>query len=149
MMNCDLDDLRPEPRPKMRQKFEGILHKAFVPPGQTVNGQLYFDVLRRLRENFRRKRPDKWRNNSWTLHHDNAPANASLVLRQFLASTNTKVIPHPPYSPDLAPCDFFLFPNMKLKLKGRRFDGIEEIQTESQDVKKTLTRNDFQQCFRS
>jgi hypothetical protein len=40
------------------------------------------------------------------------------------------VIPHPPYSPDLAPCDFFLFPKMKLKLKGRRFDTIEEIQAE-------------------
>jgi hypothetical protein len=44
------------------------------------------------------------------------------------------VIPHPPYSPDLAPCDFFLFPKMKLKLKGRRFDTIEEIQAESQRV---------------
>jgi hypothetical protein len=38
---------------------------------------------------------------------------------------------------------------MKLKLKGRRFDSIERIQTESQDVMKTLTQNDFQQCFRS
>jgi hypothetical protein len=38
---------------------------------------------------------------------------------------------------------------MKLKLKGRRFDSIEEIQTESQDILNTLTRNDFQQCFRS
>jgi hypothetical protein len=38
---------------------------------------------------------------------------------------------------------------MKLKLKGRRFDSIEEIQTESQDVLNTLTQNDFQQCFRS
>jgi len=37
------------------------------------------------------------------------------------------VIPLPPYSPDLAPCDFFLFPKMKLKLKGRRFDTTEEI----------------------
>jgi hypothetical protein len=39
-------------------------------------------------------------------------------------------IPHPPYSHDLAPCDFFLFPKMKLKLKGRRFDTTEEIQAE-------------------
>jgi hypothetical protein len=44
------------------------------------------------------------------------------------------VIPHTPYSPDLAPCDFFLFSKMKLKLKGRRFDTIEEIQAESQRV---------------
>jgi hypothetical protein len=44
------------------------------------------------------------------------------------------VIPHLPHSPDLAPCDFFLFPKMKLKLKGRWFDAIEKIQAESQRV---------------
>jgi hypothetical protein len=44
------------------------------------------------------------------------------------------VIPHPPYSPNLAPSYFFLFPKMKLKLKGQRFDTIEEIQAESQRV---------------
>jgi hypothetical protein len=44
------------------------------------------------------------------------------------------VIPHLPYYPDLAPCNFFLFPKMKLKLKGRRFDTTEEIQAESQRV---------------
>jgi hypothetical protein len=44
------------------------------------------------------------------------------------------VIPHPSYSLDLAPCDFFLFPKMKLKLKGRRFDTNEEIQAESKRV---------------
>jgi hypothetical protein len=44
------------------------------------------------------------------------------------------VFPHLPYSPDLAPCDFLLVPKMKLKLKGRRFDTIEEIQAKSQTV---------------
>jgi hypothetical protein len=44
------------------------------------------------------------------------------------------LMPHPSYSPDLAPCDFFLYPKMKLKLKGRRFDTVEEIQAESQRV---------------
>jgi hypothetical protein len=57
------------------------------------------------------------------------------------------VIPHPPYSPDLAPCDYFLFPKMKSKLKGRRFDTIEEIQAESQRVLGTLTEKDFQEAF--
>jgi len=47
------------------------------------------------------------------------------------------------------PCDFFLFPNIKLKLKGRRFDSIKEIQTASQNVMKTLWQNDFQKYFRS
>jgi hypothetical protein len=42
-----LDDLRPEPRPKMWQKFdiEGIVHKEFIPPGQTVNGKYYFTFV--------------------------------------------------------------------------------------------------------
>jgi hypothetical protein len=57
------------------------------------------------------------------------------------------VIPHPPYSPDLEPCGFFLFPKMKLKVKGRRFDTNEEIQAESQGVLDTLTEKDFQEAF--
>jgi hypothetical protein len=57
------------------------------------------------------------------------------------------VIPNPPYSPHLAPCDFFLFPKIKIKLKGRRFDNTEEIQAESQRVLDTLTEKDFQEAF--
>jgi len=95
MMKGVLDDLRPEPRPKMWQKFEteGIVHKKFVPPGHTVNGKFYCDVLRRMRENIRRKPPDKRRNNSLALRHDNTPAHASLVVQQLLASTNTSLPP--------------------------------------------------------
>jgi len=118
---------------------EGIVHKEFVPPGQTVNEKFYCDILRRLRENIWHKLPDKWYNNSWTVHHENFLAHASLIVQQFLTSTNKTVIPHPSYSPDLAPCDFCLFLKMKLKLQWQCFDSIEEIQTESQDVMKTLT----------
>ena len=50
----------------------GIVHKEFVPPGQTVNGKFYCEVLRQLRENVRRKRPEMWKNRNWLLHHDNA-----------------------------------------------------------------------------
>jgi transposase len=56
------------------------------------------------------------------------------------------VIPHPPYSPDLAPCNF-LFPKMKLKVKGCWFDTTEEIQDESQTAFDTLTEKDFQEVF--
>jgi len=61
------------------------------------------------------------------LHHDNAPAQASLIC-SYLAKHQTSIVPHPPYSPDLAPADFFLFPKLKTTLKGRRFQTIEEIQ---------------------
>jgi hypothetical protein len=57
------------------------------------------------------------------------------------------VIPYPSYSPNLAPYDFFLFPKIKLKLKGRRFDTTEEIHAESQKVLDTLTEKVFQEAF--
>jgi len=56
------------------------------------------------------------------------------------------VLPQPPYSPDLAPCDFYLFPKLKLKLKGHRFGTIEQIQKIVTDNLNTLTENDFQYC---
>ena len=84
--------------------------------GQMVNKQLYQEVLARLRDAVRRKRPELWENQTWMLHHDNAPAHASLI-RSYLAKHQTSVVPQPPYSPDLAPANFFLFPKLKTTLK--------------------------------
>jgi hypothetical protein len=77
--------------------------------------------------------------------NDKAPSHTSVLAQQFLAKYTMAVIPHPPYSHNLAPCDFFLFPKMKLKPKGRRFDTIEEIQAEKQRLLDTLTEKDFQE----
>ena len=119
MMKSVPDDPQLEPQPKMWQKFdnEGIVHKKFVPPGQTVNGKFYCGILRSLTENIWGKRPDKWCNNSWALNRDNAPAHASLV-RQFLASTKMTVIPHPPYSLELILCYCFLFLKINCSSRG-------------------------------
>jgi len=128
---------------------KGIVHKEFVPPDQTVNAAFYVEVLKHLRENVRRKRLDQWRNNTWLLHHGKAPAHAALLTRRFLTDNNMTVVPHPPLSPDLAPNDFFLFPKLKMKLKGRKFQTLEEIQAESQAVLNTLRVKVFQECFKS
>ena len=129
--------------------IRGVVHREFVPQGQTVNAEFYCTILKRLREDIRRKRPELWRDGNWVLHHDNAPAHSALKTREFFGCTNTIVAPHPPYSPDLAPCDFFLFPKMKFKLKGRRFDTVEEIQLASQMVLNTLEEQDFQAAFQA
>jgi len=101
----------------------GIVHKEFVPPGQTVNPAFYKDVLEQLRKRFQRVRTDIA--DDWVLHHDNAPAHTALSVGEFLAKKYIPVLPHPPYSSDLAPCDFYLFPKLKLKLKGHHFGTIE------------------------
>ena len=73
----------------------------------------------------RRKRPELWEKTRRMLHHDNAPAHASLLIRSYLAKHQTSVVPQPPYSPDLAPTDIFLFPKLKTTLKRRRFQTTE------------------------
>jgi transposase len=83
------------------------------------------------------------------LHHDNAPAHSAFQTRRFLTDNNVTVVPHPPYSPDLAPSDFLLFPKLKMKLKGRRFQMVEEIQAESQAALNTLGEHGFQECFKN
>jgi hypothetical protein len=97
--------------------IEGVVHHEFLHQVQTVNRWYYLKVLKGLRENVRRKRPQLWRNNSWFLHHDNVPAHALLLIHDFLANTNTTVLPQPPCSRDLAPAHFFLFPKLKSTLK--------------------------------
>jgi transposase len=99
--------------------IDDVVHHEFLHQGQTGNRWYCLEVLKRLRENVRIRRPQLWRNNSRFLHHGNAPAHASLLIRDFLANRNTTVLPQPSYSLDLAPADFFLFPKLKSKLKGR------------------------------
>ncbi|UYV71381.1 hypothetical protein LAZ67_8002859 [Cordylochernes scorpioides] len=134
-----------EPRPKKARQVRsnvnvlltvffdcrGVVHHEFLPQGRTVNKEYYLQVMRNLRKAIRQKRPDLWKNKNWLLHHDNAPAHTSLLVRDLLAKNNTLMMPQPPYSPYLAPCDFFLFPKLKRPMKGRRYATLDEIKTAS------------------
>jgi hypothetical protein len=68
-----------------------------------------------------RHRPEKWHSSNWILHHDNAPAHRAVTTNEFLAKHNIPSLPHPPYSPDLDPCDFFLFPQVADSMTLKRF----------------------------
>ena len=58
-----------------------------------------------------------------------------------------KTVPHSPYSPDLAPCDFCLFPKLKEKLRGYRYETIEEMKEAVTKVIDTLTQEEFHGAF--
>ncbi|CAH2108037.1 unnamed protein product [Euphydryas editha] len=71
----------------------------------------------------RRKRPQLWETGDWLLHHDNAPAHASNIVQQYLLKHSVAQLRQPPYSSDIALCDFWLFPRLKMPLKGHQFDN--------------------------
>jgi hypothetical protein len=114
-----------------------------------VNSDIYCDILRRLRENVRTKIPEFWCHNNWLLHHDNAPAYTSLKTTEYVTNNNMVTVPHHLYSPDLAPCDFALFPKLKKKLKGRRFETVSDIHRESLAVLDSIKENDFHCAFQA
>lgn len=68
-------------------------------------------------------------------------------MRKFLNKNGMTPVPHPPYSPDLAPCDFFLFPRMKRDMKGKRFADITEVKTKTTEALSAITEDEFKNCF--
>ena len=81
------------------------------------------------------------------LHKDSAPAHDALRVREFLAKNSTTKMDHPSYSPDLALCDFWLFPKLKNALKGQRFADLSDIQCNVKTLLRGILKNDFQDCF--
>jgi len=77
---------------------------------------MHTDSLHHLRDSVRRKCPEKWRTNIWFLFHDSAPAHWLVVAKDFVAQ-NKVTLEHLPYSPDLDPAKFYLFPLFEINIK--------------------------------
>ena len=111
----------------------------WVPTGQTVNKEYYVEVLREFRKRFRRKRPALFKSGQWHFHQDNTPVHISIFVTDYLTKMGIKTVPHPPYSPDLALYDFWLFPKLKENLRGCRYETNKEVREAVTRVIDTLT----------
>lgn len=83
------------------------------------------------------------------LHQDNAPAHTSLVTQATLAELGINTLSHPPYSPDLSPCDFYLFPTIKADLRGKRYEDVEDLPVVVRESIRKIPTEDFKKCFTS
>jgi len=68
------------------------------------------------------------------LHQDNAPPHTAQVTTLEIGVLGFQTIRHPPYSPDLAPMDFAIFPTIKKQLKGKRFRSLQELRTATSQI---------------
>ena len=88
-----------------------------------------------------------WTGKNWQLRRNNAPAHSAHVIKDFLAKNNTALVRQPPYSPDLALCDFWLFPKLKTMLKGRRFQSRKAIMEKNNGGAQEHSRRGVQEVF--
>ena len=105
---------------------KGIVFINYLQNGKTINGEYYAKLLKELRQAIKSKRPGKLTKS--VLHHqENAPAHKSLVAMSAVHDRGFELIDHPPYSPDLAPSDYFLFPNLKKHLAGKQYESDHDV----------------------
>ncbi|XP_049516048.1 histone-lysine N-methyltransferase SETMAR-like [Dermacentor silvarum] len=86
---------------------------------------------------------------NWKLHHDNAPAYSTFIITDYLVKAGVPTIPQPPYSPDLIPLDFFLFPHLKTPLKGKHFGTVDGIKAACTAALKAIPEEDYRNAFES
>ena len=127
---------------------QGPAIQIAVPKGKDVTGKFYRDkVLKKLKRYYSKRRPKSGIKNIRLLY-DNAPAHKARIVTEFLQQEKVTVLPHPPYSPDLAPCDYFLFPRLKKMLAGRKFSRRCFVGSAVFQCLKGVPKKDYENAFR-
>ncbi len=128
-------DAEPEPEPKaeIHQKkimlcvwwdMHGMVHQELLPPNTTINASYYCAQLERVEAELKIKRPGLGK---VRFLHDNARPHTAKLTRDKLKELGWEVLPHPPYSPDLAPSDYYLFRHLHYFLKDKIYRNRDQL----------------------
>lgn len=121
---------------------KGIIHREYL-HNRTVNSLVFVQILGRLYTAMRTKRPRQ----RFYLHMDNASAHTARPTRLHLLFNGVRTLPHPPYSPDLAPNDFWFYHRLKKSLKGRRFRNLDELEAAADQEMGNIPSQEFKHCI--
>jgi histone-lysine N-methyltransferase SETMAR len=131
------EDQMPEPTPKgeLHPKkvmisvwwdIHGVIYWEVLPRNATVIATLYCEQLQRLDQALKKCRP---KSEKIYFLHDNARPHTAKITRNKLLELGWELLPHPPYSPDLAPSDYHLFRSLQSHLTGKSFDDITALKS--------------------
>lgn len=110
--------------------MKGVVYHEVLNQNETVNAEKYCRQLEALHKNLQKKRPSLVNRKGVLLLHDNARPHIARVTQEKIMALNMEVLPHPPYSPDLAPSDYHLFRSLQHFLEGKQFINCEEVKTD-------------------
>ena len=127
------EELKTTPKPDVHEtevmlciwwNTKGLVHFELLNPGQKITTQLYSQELNRAYQALRRKRMDTSKTKflqSSARHH------IAKITQHKIEELGWELLPHPPYSPDLAPSDYHLFRSMQHFLEDKKFKNSEEV----------------------
>jgi [histone H3]-lysine36 N-dimethyltransferase SETMAR len=106
---------------------KGVIYFELLKPNETISGDRYRTQLMHLSRALKEKRPEyERRHDKVILQHDNARPHCARNVKSYLETLKWEVLPHPPYSPDIAPSDYHLFRSMTHSLSEQRFTSYED-----------------------
>jgi histone-lysine N-methyltransferase SETMAR len=108
---------------------KGLLLCEFMPAGTTINANRYCETLKNLHSAIQNKRRGML-TKGVRFHQDNARPHIARVTTDLINKFGWDTVTHPPYSPDIAPSDYHLFPELKKHLGGTNFRTGEELKEE-------------------
>ena len=127
--------------------INGPIIQISIPRGRTLTGTFYkLKILGKLNKCFEKRRP---KTGLWgvRLLNDNAPAHTSSIVIDYLVTKKVTLLPYPPYSPDLAPVDFFLFPKSKRMLFGRKYCSPNAVVSAVYQCLKRIPKTYYENAF--
>ena len=128
---------------------KGLVMQLAVPKGRTVTGAFFKNVVfKKLKAHFKRCCP-KTGLKYLDLLHDNAPAHKACIVNKFLESEKMNVLPHPLFSPDLAPCDDFLYPKLKFHLSEKKYKSRNALRSAVYKFLMSVPIQDYEWCFQN
>ena len=130
----------------------GAVSKICLPHGQTVNAHFYRDeclstVVHYVNQHEPGASAIHCRGHQWFLHHDNASSHTARLVVQYLEENKLEIIKHPPYSPDVAPCDFWLFPTLQEMLAGEKFENVQGLSQAIAAGLRRIPSQDYRTAF--
>lgn len=105
---------------------KGVIYRELLPDRTTITAEVYCRQIQNMFDERQAVRPGAGR---MLLLHDNARPHTALMTRQKLQTLDIEVLPHPPYSPDIAPTDYHLFRSLQNSLQGHRFDDRTQLES--------------------
>lgn len=120
----------------------GIIHIDYLKKGEKCNAEYYTALLDRLNDKIKTKRPHLAKKKI-LFHQDNAPSHTAVLTKEKFKQLGWELLRHPPYSPDLAPSDYYLFSKLKLWLQGKKFYSNEEVETETEAYFEALSSDHY------